>query len=60
MGNKAIAAGGSVALSGAITTIILSILGHPVSADVQSALTTIISAVLAYGATYVTKMEGQG
>ena len=58
MPNKAVAAGGTTALAGALTTMILSALGHPVSPDMQAALTTIISAVLSAVATYFTPHNG--
>lgn len=58
MPNKAVAAGGTAAFAGALTTLIISLLGHPVSADVQSAIGTIMSAACAFGAAWVTKMEG--
>lgn len=60
MPNKAVAAGGTTALAGAITTLILGLLNHPVSPDVAGALTTIISAVLTFLATYFVKYEGGG
>lgn len=58
MPNKAVAAGGATALAGAIVTVILSLWGHPVSADVQGALTTLIGAALAFAATYATPHNG--
>ena len=58
MPNKAVAAGGTTALAGALTTLVLSAFSHPLSPDVAGALTTIISAVLTFGATYLTKAEG--
>lgn len=57
MPTKAVAAGGATALAGSIVTLILSMWGHPVAPDVAGALTTLISAVLSFGATYLTKME---
>lgn len=58
MPNKAVAAGGYAAIAGALTTIVISALGHPVSPDVQSAISTLISAACAFGGAWVTKMEG--
>lgn len=58
MPNKAIAAGGTTALAGALTTLILSLLGHPVTPEVGEALTTVVSAVLSGIAVYFTKFEG--
>ena len=58
MPNKAIAAGGTTALAGALTTLLLSLLGHPVSPDVAESLTTVVSAVLSGVAVYFTKFEG--
>jgi len=60
MPTKAVAAGGTTALAGALTTLILSLSNHPVSPDVAGSLTTLISAVLTFAATYFTKMEGPG
>lgn len=60
MPNKAVAAGGTTALAGALTTIILSALGHPVSPDMQGAITTVVTTILTFGATWLTKMEGSG
>ena len=58
MPNKAIAAGGTAAVAGAVTTVILSLLGHPVSADVAGSIQTIVTAVLSALAAWWTKMEG--
>jgi hypothetical protein len=58
MPNKAVAAGATTALAGAVTTLVLSLLGHPVSAEVAGALTTVVSAVLAFIATWLTRFEG--
>lgn len=58
MPNKAVAAGGTTALAGAVTTLILGLFNHPVSPDVAGALTTVVSAVLTFVATYFTKGEG--
>ncbi len=58
MPNKAVAAGGTTALAGAISTLLLSLFGHPVSPEVAGAITTVVSTVLTFVATYYTKMEG--
>ena len=58
MPNKAIAAGGSTAVAGAITTILLSLLGHPVPPEVAGSITTLVSAVISSLATYFTRFEG--
>ena len=60
MPTKAVAAGGTTALAGALTTLILSLLNHPVAPDTAGALTTLISAGLTFAATYFTKAEGGG
>ncbi len=57
MPTKAVAAGGTAAVAGALTTLILNLLGHPVSADVAGALQTLITAGLSFGATWLIKME---
>jgi len=57
MPTKAVAAGGTTAVAGAITTLLLSLLNHPVSPDVAGSLTTLISAGLAFGATWLTPSE---
>lgn len=54
MPTKAVAAGGTVAMAGAITTLIFAAIGHPVSPEVEDALTTLVSAVLSGIATYLT------
>ena len=56
--NKAVAAGGTTALAGALTTLLLSALGHPVSPDLQAAITTLVSAVLSAAVTYLTPHNG--
>ena len=58
MPTKAVAAGGTTALAGAITTVLLSFSGHPLSPDTAQALTTIISAVLTFAATWAVRAEG--
>lgn len=52
------AAGGTTAVAGALTTLILSLAGHPVSPDVAEAITTLTSAVLSGVAVYFTPHEG--
>lgn len=59
MPTKAVSASGSVLLAGAITTVILGVLGHPVTPEMQGAITTIVSAVLAGLGAYLPAMEGQ-
>lgn len=54
MPNKAIAAGGTTAVAGAIATIIFGLWNHPVTPDLQAAITTLISATLSGVATYLT------
>ena len=58
MPQKAVVGGATTALAGAIVTIILSLANHPVSADLQSAMTTVVSAVLSGLAVYFTPHEG--
>ena len=60
MPNKAVAAGGAAAISGAIVTIILSLFSHPLAADVQGALTTLVNAGVAFLAAWLAKYEGAG
>lgn len=55
---KAVAAGGATAFAGAMTTLILAMLNHPVSPDIAGAMTTVISTVISFVATYYTKHEG--
>ena len=55
MPNKAIAAGGTTALAGALVTVILSLLHHPATPELEGALTTIVGALLSGVATYYTK-----
>lgn len=57
MPNKAVAAGGTTALAGAFTTIIISLFWRSAPPDVATAITTVISAVLAAAATYATPGE---
>lgn len=57
MPNKAVAAGGTTALAGAITTVLLSILNHPVSPELAGAITTIVSTLLTVVATYLVPSE---
>lgn len=57
MPTKAVAAGGTAAVAGALTTLILSLAGHPVSPDVAGAIQTLVTAGLSFGATWLTKME---
>ena len=54
MPNKAIAAGGTTAVAGALATVLFGTLGHPVTPDMQAAITTLISAALSGLATYWT------
>lgn len=58
MPQKAIAAGGTSALAGAVVTVMIGLLGHPVAPDVEAGLVTIVAAVLSGVATYFTKFEG--
>lgn len=57
MPTKAAAASGTALLAGALTTLALSLLGHPVSADVQGAVQTVLTAVLAGIGAYLPRME---
>lgn len=57
MPNKAVAAGGTAAVAGALTTVILSLFNHPVSADLAGAIQTLVTAGLTFAATWMTKME---
>ena len=59
MPNKAVAAGGTTALAGAITTLVLSLFNHPVSPEVAGALTTLIAAILSTVGVYLTPMENK-
>ncbi len=54
---KAVAAGSTTLLAGAITTIALSLFNHPVSPELAGALTTLIAAGLSFAATYATPKE---
>lgn len=58
MPNKAVAAGGTTALAGAMATLLFSLLGHPADPGTEGAVTTIIAAGLTFAATYFTKPEG--
>ncbi len=58
MPTKAAAAGGTALLAGALTTILLGALGHPVSEDMHGAIQTVITAVIAGLGAYLPKMEG--
>lgn len=57
MPNKAVAAGGTTALAGAITTILLSVFNHPVSPELAGAITTVVSTLLTVVATYLVPSE---
>lgn len=58
MPNKAIAAGGTVGLAGSLSLVFFWAIGHPAPPEVEGAVTTIISAILTFAATYITKTEG--
>lgn len=58
MPTKAVAASGSVLVGGALTTVILSLLGHPVTPEVAEASQTLITAALAFLGAFLTRMEG--
>jgi hypothetical protein len=58
MPTKAMTAGGTTALAGALTTVILGLFNHPLTPDMQGAITTLISAALTFLATWAVKMEG--
>ena len=60
MPTKAVAAGGTAAVAGALTTIILSAFDHPVSPDLAGAIQTVVTAALSFCATWFTKAEGSG
>lgn len=57
MPTKAAAAGGTALLAGALTTLGLSLLGHPVTPEVAGAWQTVITAVLAGLGAYFPPME---
>lgn len=52
MPNKALAAGGSTAVAGAITTLLLAIFWPHATPDISGAIQTVITAVLSGLATY--------
>lgn len=58
MPNKAIAAGGSTALAGAITTLLISLFWKDAPPDTAAALTTLIGTILSAVATYATPHNG--
>lgn len=58
MPNKAVAAGASGGLGGAIATLIIAGAWPTADASVAAALTTVCSAIVAFIGTYLTKMEG--
>ncbi len=58
MPTKAAAASGTALLAGALTTLALSLFGHPVSPEVAGSLQTVLTAVLAGVGAYLPKMEG--
>lgn len=58
MPNKAVAAGGTTALAGAITTLVVSLFWHSAGPEVTGALTTLIAAVLSAVTTYLVPHEG--
>lgn len=58
MPNKAVAAGGTVAFSGACTTLIIAIWWPHADATIATALTTVIAGVLSGVATWLTPHNG--
>ena len=57
MPNKAVAAGGTATVAGALTTLALSLLGHPVNPEVAGAVQTVVTAVLSALAAWWAKYE---
>lgn len=57
MPTKAVAAGGTVGLAGSLSVVLFWAIGHPAPPEIEGAMTTIISAVLTFMATYFTKAE---
>lgn len=55
--NKAIAAGGTTALAGAITTLIVAIWWPSATPEIVGALTTVVATILTLLATYAMPVE---
>ena len=52
--NKANASGGTVAIAGAIVTVVTGLFWQDADPAVVAAITTVLAAVLAYAATWIT------
>lgn len=58
MPTKAIAGGATVGLAGSISIVFFWAIGHPAPPEIEAAMTTIITAILTFAATFYTKREG--
>lgn len=58
MPNKAVAAGGSAALAGALTVLIVALFWPKADATVVAAIQTVVGAALSFAATYMVPHNG--